>query len=624
MRLKSLWVSDYKNLKDFSVEFDGDSFIDILVGKNGSGKSNLFEALIEIFKHLYEYDDYTSFITFKYELQYKIDDSEVLISHSDGKLKIQGEERASVPIGMLPENVLVYYSGHNKTVFNLLENYEAVFRKRIKGASLGDSRRFIGIGPEYKELLLTMLIIEHADMNSKDFIYKKLGISLAKDELKLVLTRPHYASTSKFDIESSEKDRYWKAEGITKDFLDRLGECNSTVDGQKIRTEGYIGNEDKYVLYYDLGKIRDEFTELTPLELFTQFDNLKTLGMLGSISIPLVLEDGNTIPVSHFSDGQFQSVYMFAVMKLYQDCNCLTLLDEPDSFLHPEWQHDFLTQISEIPETEAVNNHILMTSHSAVTLIPYNQRKIKYLRYVKGSLCCHDVNKKFAVNQLSSNIINYTEDQQILSIMHSVNIDDLPVFFTEGSTDPVILKTAWEKLYEIPMPFIPIFAFSCTYLRRLLLDERICNELGHKPMFGLFDFDEAYNEWHSLKEKGHIAVSDPYEGMRIDIESKNSYAFLLPVPTVDEIEMLVIKDKSTKETFLHQSRLTIEHLFYGDDATHSFFETETTVSGPLLVFKESSKTSFARNIVPAIDKSHFEVFRPMFEFIKSKCTSVTT
>ena len=53
MRLKSVNIEQYKNLKDFSLSFDGSSFIDVFVGKNGSGKSNLFEALIEIFRHLY-------------------------------------------------------------------------------------------------------------------------------------------------------------------------------------------------------------------------------------------------------------------------------------------------------------------------------------------------------------------------------------------------------------------------------------------------------------------------------------------------------------------------------------------------------------------------------------------
>ncbi|WP_153531604.1 AAA family ATPase, partial [Pseudomonas aeruginosa] len=39
MRLTSLTISQYKNLQDFSLSFDSSSFIDVFVGKNGSGKS---------------------------------------------------------------------------------------------------------------------------------------------------------------------------------------------------------------------------------------------------------------------------------------------------------------------------------------------------------------------------------------------------------------------------------------------------------------------------------------------------------------------------------------------------------------------------------------------------------
>ena len=56
MRIQHLYISEYKNLKNFTLDFDGTSFIDVFVGKNGTGKSNLFEALIEIFRHLYEPD----------------------------------------------------------------------------------------------------------------------------------------------------------------------------------------------------------------------------------------------------------------------------------------------------------------------------------------------------------------------------------------------------------------------------------------------------------------------------------------------------------------------------------------------------------------------------------------
>ena len=44
MRLKSIYTSRYKNLMNLTLAFDGGSFIDIFFGKNGTGKSNLFDV----------------------------------------------------------------------------------------------------------------------------------------------------------------------------------------------------------------------------------------------------------------------------------------------------------------------------------------------------------------------------------------------------------------------------------------------------------------------------------------------------------------------------------------------------------------------------------------------------
>ncbi|WP_362844854.1 AAA family ATPase, partial [Aeromonas salmonicida] len=49
MKLTQLYVSDYKNLNEFTLDFSTESFLEMLVGKNGSGKSNFIEALLEVF-----------------------------------------------------------------------------------------------------------------------------------------------------------------------------------------------------------------------------------------------------------------------------------------------------------------------------------------------------------------------------------------------------------------------------------------------------------------------------------------------------------------------------------------------------------------------------------------------
>lgn len=49
MRLKHLYIKDYKNLKDFSLDFENGNGLSILIGNNGSGKSNVLEAISGIF-----------------------------------------------------------------------------------------------------------------------------------------------------------------------------------------------------------------------------------------------------------------------------------------------------------------------------------------------------------------------------------------------------------------------------------------------------------------------------------------------------------------------------------------------------------------------------------------------
>jgi len=37
MRLRHVWISNYKNLKDFSISFEGEGLIDVFVGKMARG-----------------------------------------------------------------------------------------------------------------------------------------------------------------------------------------------------------------------------------------------------------------------------------------------------------------------------------------------------------------------------------------------------------------------------------------------------------------------------------------------------------------------------------------------------------------------------------------------------------
>lgn len=619
MRLKHLHIiGEYKNLKDFKLDFDGTSFIDVFVGKNGTGKSNLFEAIIEIFRHLFE-SDYD--LNFDYKIIYELNKEDINISWEAGKLVRNGSEFKSIPKNNLPDNIIIYYSGHNDKITNLVTDYEKDFKKKIKGANIDDIREFIGIGKEYKSLLLAILLLQKDDNNAKNYLKQKLGINDVSPEVKIVLKRPDYArGKEEFNVEPGDAaTNFWKADGIVGEFLKKLSKIKAGNSNGKIRDEGYlkrVKNEDEYILYYDIEDFQAKFEDSTSLDLFRSFDNLKTIGMLGELSIVVTLENGTVADINNFSDGQFQTVYIYSIIELFKDKSCLTLLDEPDAFLHPEWQFEFLKQVLEINDKKLERNHVLLSSHSAITLLQSGERKVNFFKITGNKLKIYKVDKAYAISQLSSQLINLQVDKQILSIIHTLG-QDKPILFTEGYSDPIILKYAYQILYDTnDIPFEICFGHGCLYLRLLLQNQKFLDEMNDKPIFGLFDFDEAYSEWNSIKSNKDLLVNNLSLGLIKQYNDRESYALLLPIPNIAEILPQVLKSDGT--SFENRSKVEMEHLFYSEATKNNFHEVEITGGAKIIEISDAQKMKFSTETIPTLTIDSFEIFRPMFEFIKSR------
>jgi predicted ATPase len=614
MRLRSVLISKYKNLKDFSLGFDGDGSIDIFVGKNGSGKSNFLEALIEIFDHIYNFKPREPDPGFNYEISWDIGGTTTKLGWHDSQLSINGANRKQLGDTPVPANIIVYYSGQNDTVAALIRRNRDTYRRSVRRANVAVSPRFIGIGPGYKTLLVALLLMLPEAAQARQFLCAKLGIEVAGETTSLKLCRPTVAHKSREYDPFNDGQLFWGVKGIAREFLEQLMGC---IVGDFTHGSLYDRQSDTYTLDINVAKFRETFAASPAAEAFCQFNALRALKMIEDISIPVRLAANTDITSRAFSDGQFQSVYLFAISELFKDRDSITLLDEPDAFLHPEWQYDFLKQTHAISEQAARTNHILMSSHSAVTLIPDINSKVKFFDLKGGVANCYAIPKKVAIEKLSSNLIKYTEQEQLLSIINAIQIQNKPVLFTEGSIDPIIIKVAWHRLFESELPFIPFYAFSCTYLKQLLSDNRISREMNGLPVFGLFDLDKAFDQWNGLN--GDLIEGDLFKGRTKKLDGRNAYAILLPVPTNAAIKAQVIVP-ATGECFGGDSLCEIEHLFFGDPTTAEFFETEPAPGGGqrVVIKSDAQKERFATEVVPRLPKGYFEVFRPMFELIRSK------
>lgn len=620
MRLKKVSISDYKNLKDFELKFDDDNFLEIFVGKNGTGKSNLFEALIEIFRHLDGADD--ALIDFEYELTYEIGGTTTETVWKNSTLSVNGKAQKTLGNAPRPDNILVYYSGHNETVTSLIKKYESSFRKNLKGADASDNRYFIGIAPDYKELLLTAILLKPENSLCREYVCNRLGIQTVDTDLRITLKRPSYAQGKKaFDITNNDdSDKFWKAEGVVREFLNLLETCQSAApkDG-RIRTEGYQSNRDQYSLYVDCAKLREAFADKESHELFNAFDKLKVLEMLEGLYVQLTLQNGEPAQASYFSDGQFQSVYIYAITELFKAKQCLTLLDEPDSFLHPEWQHEFLDQVFEISDAAAKTNHTLLSSHSASTISSSDDKFISLFEINGSTVKVTKAPKCQVINSLSAGVITFSETEAQLSIQNVLANTTGAVLFTEGITDKMILETAWKKLYPgETRPFEIQNAFGHEFLGKLLRESSLYHDFPNRTFFGLFDFDSAYNTWNGINKA--TLEADPCKCMTKKHKDMESYALLLPVPSNSTIKNQVINE-STGATYKGNSHLTIELLFHDVPGLQTHFAPNNERPDKFKRFVGSKKT-FAEKIVPSLNAEHCKAFLPLFKFIKSKCTGL--
>lgn len=342
--------------------------------------------------------------------------------------------------------------------------------------------------------------------------------------------------------------------------------------------------------------------------------------MLSEITIPLQLKGGVDATIAHFSDGQFQSVYIYSIVELFKDRNCLTLLDEPDSFLHPEWQFDFLKQVFEITDTASRNNHVLMSSHSAATLCSLDDQQISLFKIENSAVSCFKRAKREVIHELSDSFIQYSEDESKLLIDNVIRSSLRPILFVEGPSDVSILNTAYRKLYpDEDISILVQDAFDRGFMRTLLARNEVFATYPDKHFFALFDFDDAYNDWRDLG--GEYQISDIGLGLCRKLEGKNAHTFLLPVPDND-LRRQVWDESNPTEKVRPKPHFCIEHIFWGNDSLNNWFRTDDR-SG-LIKFKDNKhKVKFAKEVVPTLDRACFEGFRPMFEFIKSKCAVST-
>lgn len=381
MRLKSLYIEEYKILQDFSIDFS--SNLSVLIGENGSGKSSIIECLAYIFGHLHKYfvlNDKTSEFIDGYKINYTINGLDVYIEshYKDSKsntfdpvIKINGVKismsklRETYPdFAFLPSKVILSYSGITERLALLSDHFEQKFIRKIirqnnpyslKPLILPEDNPFIYIKKEYVAFIILALFVLNTDEANN--LISLLGIDINDCTTTITLKKPSWAKNSK---EENNQDMIWGMSGkIARDLLNGLNQIaeNKNKEGEK------EPDKLKYELYGS-PNIKDLFAdyyELSPSQVVLFLNTLLCDELLASVDITW----NKGFSLDKLSEGEKQLILSVGLSLVLNQSNILFLLDEPDVSLHPKWQQDFITNF-----TKGLNNEsmAIISTHNPILI----------------------------------------------------------------------------------------------------------------------------------------------------------------------------------------------------------------------------------------------------------------
>ncbi len=131
MKINYIYIDGYKNLKKIELSFDKDSAVNALIGNNGSGKSNVIEALTKVFTSVYN----DSTVDFVYEIHYMISDNEIVLSNKEKTVFLKNGKsvKKSEREVFLPRSIFLYYCGETDRLQKLASNcQDKKFQKALK------------------------------------------------------------------------------------------------------------------------------------------------------------------------------------------------------------------------------------------------------------------------------------------------------------------------------------------------------------------------------------------------------------------------------------------------------------------------------------------------------------
>ena len=380
-------VSGFKNLIDFQIDFDTKSPTAVLVGRNGTGKSNVLEALTVIFRDL---DLEVTTPPFSYELSYSCHGRQILVDadpdrktrkvqiSADGK-KLTVKAFKNNKRSYLPNYVFGYYSGpSNRMQEHFLKHQDRFYNELINS----DEETDIPLRPLFfaqnihSQFVLLAFFLEQ-DKTVLEFLNEQLGIT-GLDSLLFVMKQPPWTSRE-------GDERFWLARGVVAKLLDRLFDVSLAPMRHKWRVPlGFRKTTELEHLYLYLPNAealnqlkagydtqQDFFKALESTYISELIREVRTRVKARCADAPLTFRE--------LSEGEQQLLMVLGLLRFTREDESLFLLDEPDTHLNPAWSVQYLEFLKTVGGL-GDNGHVIMAIHDPLVISGLTKEQVRIMR----------------------------------------------------------------------------------------------------------------------------------------------------------------------------------------------------------------------------------------------------
>ncbi|HDH7835848.1 AAA family ATPase [Raoultella ornithinolytica] len=453
MQLLRIRIPAFRNLRELDIAFDthlqpSASATDAppkpirshaLIGQNGTGKSNLIEALLTIFRDV----DLDHDASFDYTLEYSIRGHVIRIGADtyrqkrpyvwvDGKAESQGYLLKNREL--LPAHIFAYYSGRNERIEALFQEHQRRFNQRqeittdevlseqllknftgsesdiraveeakrrhesrLKQAGDDRLRRLFYCRGGHSQLVLLACLL------SEDPVFQKMLKNLHIESLEsalFVLKEPYRLRekrrSGKFDQqELNEGDpRFWYARGnVVSEFLDKLWQVAwAPIEQEAIKQIDFRGRTEKQKQLYLFVPNQEKLKQLGELigsaDSFFRYAEGAYIGdLIEEVRITVKKRDehGGKVSFTHLSEGELQMLTVLGLMRITREDQCLFLLDEPDTHLNPIWKLRYFDDIEGVMSSNTAapvrsESQIIITTHDPMMVGSLKREQVYIMR----------------------------------------------------------------------------------------------------------------------------------------------------------------------------------------------------------------------------------------------------